>query len=518
MKKSLSIYSANLLYLVTMLLVILVGSTVQMLHLSWGLIATEVVLIALPAILFLRSKKIPLKEGLRLNRISLPVAVISLLLGVFTYLFSVLIELVMANLTGLPSVDLGKSAMPQSTLQYLLYFVAIAISAPICEELLFRGAIQSSYEQRKSTLFAIVVPALMFAFYHFRLSGLPGLLPVAFLIGYVAWRSRSVFSTMLVHFGMNGFAATITILALSGSKFPATLMSNYWILGGGLAVTLVLLFIFIRLQPKPEAGEPVEEAPAGWLKKYWALVVAAILYVGIVVATLVAQLSGATAVTDLTFDPVKLAEPVESRYQAVNRAGDVVGEMICLVSPAGETVSLTCESEIEAFEVKIDNSTWIDEGHTAKLSATWNSAFDLEEYAFEMTTMNGSMFSNLVKDGNLVTTIVVEEKSTVLPEKFLTEFEWAWRISNLNNSEGLFYKMLYVYPSRWDNEAQKNVTLVKDEVIHIAGEETLTLPAGEFKTVKVTLGSQAAWYALEDASAPRPVKFDDGMLIYSLMK
>jgi len=237
-----------------------------------------------------------------------------------------------------------------------------------------------------------------------------------------------------------------------------------------------------------------------------------------VVATLVAQLSGATAVTDLTFDPVKLAEPVESRYQAVNRAGDVVGEMICLVSPAGETVSLTCESEIEAFEVKIDNSTWIDEGHTAKLSATWNSAFDLEEYAFEMTTMNGSMFSNLVKDGNLVTTIVVEEKSTVLPEKFLTEFEWAWRISNLNNSEGLFYKMLYVYPSRWDNEAQKNVTLVKDEVIHIAGEETLTLPAGEFKTVKVTLGSQAAWYALEDASAPRPVKFDDGMLIYSLMK
>ncbi|MRR31596.1 hypothetical protein EG834_14995, partial [bacterium] len=123
MKKSLSIASANLLYLVTMLLVIIVGSTIQMLHLSWGLIATEVVLIALPAILFLRAKKLPLKEGLRLNQISLPVAVVSLLLGVFTYLFSVLIELVMANLTGLPSVDLGQTALPQSTLQYALYFV-----------------------------------------------------------------------------------------------------------------------------------------------------------------------------------------------------------------------------------------------------------------------------------------------------------------------------------------------------------------------------------------------------------
>lgn len=518
MKKSLTLTSANLLYLATMLLVIVVGSIVQTLHLSLGLIATEVVLIALPAILFLRARKVPLKEGLRLNRISLPVAVVSLLLGVSTYLFSVLIELVMAKLTGLPSVDLSQSAMPQSTLQYALYFAAIAISAPICEELLFRGAIQGSYEQRKSAWFAIAVPALMFAFYHFRLSGLPGLLPVAFLIGYVAWRSRSTFSTMLLHFGMNASAATITILALSGSKLPETLFSNYWILGAGLAVTLVLLFIFIRLQPKPEAYEPVEEAPASWFKKYWTLIVAGLLYAVVVGATLAAQLSGATASTDLKFLPPEITAPVESRYQAVNRAGDVVGEMDCTITPHGETFNLACDSNIDAFEVKQANSIWVDEGHTANLDVTWSSAFDLLDYSYTMTTLNGTAFTYMVKDGSLVTSGRGEETPVALPEKYLMDFEWAWKVSNLDGSGGLFYKSPYVHLSDWDNELNKNVTLVKDEVIHIAGEETLNLPAGEFKTWKVTLGGQTAWYAQDDKLGPRPVQFDDAMLIYSLMK
>jgi len=518
MKKSLTITSANLLYLVTMLLVIVVGSIVQTLHLSLGLIATEVVLIALPAILFLRAKKVPLKDGLRLNRISLPVAVVSLLLGVSTYLFSVLIELVMAKLTGLPSVDLSQAAMPQTTLQYALYFAAIAISAPICEELLFRGAIQGSYEQRKSAWFAIAVPALMFAFYHFRLSGLPGLLPVAFLIGYVAFRTRSIYASILVHFGINATAATVTILALNGITIIKEFSNLVIVSAGGLVVTLVLLFIFIRLQPKPEAYEPVEEAPASWIKKYWALIVAGNLYAVVVGATLAAQLSGATASTDLKFNPPMITAPVESHYQAVNRAGDVVGEMDCTITPYGETFDLDCSNDIKAFEVKQGNSIWVDEGHTANLAVTWSSAFDLRNYSYKMTSSTGGTFTALLKDGRLVTKSSGVDNSTVLPEKYLMDYEWAWKVKELIGTGGLFYKTPYVYQSRWDNETSKNITLVQDEVIHLAGEETLSLPAGDFKTWKATLGSQTAWYALNDKLGPRPVQFDDGMLIYSLMK
>lgn len=518
MKKSLTITSANLLYLVTMVLVLLLGSVVQTINLTLGLIATEVVLIALPAILFLRARKVPLKEGLRLNPIKPGIAVISLLLGISTYVFSILIEELMQKLSGLPSVDVSASAMPHGIVFYILYFLAVAISAPICEELLFRGAIQGSYEQRKSAWFAIAVPALMFAFYHFRLSGLPGLLPVAFLMGFVAYRTRSIYGSILVHFGINATAAIITILALNGITIIKEFSNLVIVSAGGLLVTLLLLFIFIRLQPKPEAYEPVEEAPARWIKKYWTLIVAGVIYAVVVGATLAAQLSGATASMDLKFLPPEITAPVESRYQAVNRAGDVVGEMDCTITPQGETFNLVCNSNIEAFEVKQGNSIWVDEGHTANLDVTWSSAFDLQDYSYTMTTLNGTAFTYMVKDGSLVTAGRGEETPVVLPDKYLMDFEWAWKVSSLDGSGGLFYKSPYVHLSDWDNELNKNVTLVKDEVIHIAGEETLTLPAGEFKTWKVTLGGQTAWYAQDDKFGPRPVQFDDAMLIYSLMK
>jgi hypothetical protein len=65
-----SIFSVNLLYLVTMLLVLVLGAVMQSLHFIWGLIATEALLILLPTVAFLRLRRIPLQEGLRLKPIA----------------------------------------------------------------------------------------------------------------------------------------------------------------------------------------------------------------------------------------------------------------------------------------------------------------------------------------------------------------------------------------------------------------------------------------------------------------
>ncbi|MBA3072050.1 MAG: CPBP family intramembrane metalloprotease [Anaerolineae bacterium] len=464
MKKSLSIPSANLLYLVSMLLVLFLGSTVQTLNLTLGIIATEVFLIALPAVILLLIKKIPIKDGLRLNPIKPGIAVISILLGVSTYVFSILIEQLMMKLSGTPSVDVPAGAMPEGTLFYILYFLALAIFAPVCEEILFRGAIQGAYENKKNAWFAITLPTLMFAFYHFRLSGLPGLLPVAFIMGFVAFRTRSIVSSTLVHFGINAIAAIVTILALNGITIIKEFSNLVIVSLIGLAVTLILLYLFIRLQPKPEPYEAVEEAPVKWFKKYWALLVAGILYAAVVGLTLYAQLTGATASTNLTYTRPELTAPVESRYQSVNHAGDVVGEMNCVVTPQGATFSLVCDSEVEAFEIKIGNSMWKDEGHTGKLIITWQtSTNDLLDYSYVMTSDKGGVMSALLEDGNLVYTTPYDEHSTALPEEFLIDFEWPWKVSSLDNNGGLFYKSPYVYLNRWDNDAKKNVTLIQDD-------------------------------------------------------
>ena len=521
MKKALSLFTANLSYLVSMLLVVTVGSIIQTLDLPLGLIGTEFLLILLPTILFLVGKKVNLKEGLRLNPIKPAVAVICLFLGVGTYLFSLVIEGLMMQVSGQPPVNIPPDMLPKGLVPSLLYFFALAVAAPLCEEALFRGAVQGAYESRKSVALAIAIPALMFAFYHFRLSGLPGLLPVSFLLGYVAWRSRSIIGTILIHVGMNASAATVTLLSLNGSDVPEKFLSQGWPSIAGLVLAVVLLLLFIKVQPKPAVEEQVIEEPRRrWFAVYWPLVISFVLYVAVVVLMLLAPTAASPANTVVRFNPPHIEAPVESRYQAVNRAGDVVGEMDCTVTPNGETFSLDCAETIQPYEVKEGDSLWVDMGHSATLHVTWSSAsFETLEYNYESKFDKGDGFTSTLENGNLVTNATYDEIEPIVIEGDpLLQYEWAWKVNDLEGIGGPLFSTTYIYLMRWDNDLQKNLPLVQNETLELKGSEKITIPAGDFETWKVTLGGQTAWYGVDDAGYPRPIQFDDGMLVYSLMK
>ncbi|RPI22908.1 MAG: CPBP family intramembrane metalloprotease, partial [Chloroflexota bacterium] len=283
MNKSLSLQAANFLFLLTMLLILTVGSVMQYLSLSLGLIATEVLLILLPTLIFLRLRRVPLKTGLRLNPIRPLTALACVLLGFSVSLFSLFIEAVMMQLTGMPPVPVPEGSTPSGVFPALLYFTGLAISAPICEEIMFRGAIQGAYENRRKVSMAITVTALMFAFYHMRLTGLLALLPVAFILGYVAWRTQSIYATMLVHFGMNATSAAITLVYVLGNGMVLPLVSP-WTAAAGLAATAALLWVLRRTTHLPQTtASETEPEPAGlprpsWLAVYWPLIGAWVLY------------------------------------------------------------------------------------------------------------------------------------------------------------------------------------------------------------------------------------------------
>src|SRR5574338_545927 len=87
MKKAVRISQVNILYLITMVLVITAGSLLQYFNLSWGLVATEVLLILLPAVLVLRMNGISLREGLRLRPIGLGLAAACVIIGIGVFFF-----------------------------------------------------------------------------------------------------------------------------------------------------------------------------------------------------------------------------------------------------------------------------------------------------------------------------------------------------------------------------------------------------------------------------------------------
>jgi hypothetical protein len=531
MKKSLSLLSANLLFALTMVLVISLGSAVQSVNLGWGLIATEVFIIALPTILFLSQQHVPLAEGLRLKPLPPLTGAACVLLGIALFFFGLLIEGIMAQLTGQQSVPLPENMLPKTAADMVAYFAALAIFAPLCEEMLFRGAVQGAYESRKSAGFAISLTALLFAFYHFRLSGLPGLLPIAFVLSYVVWRTGSIYAGMLIHFGNNGSAALQSILYFStGKGLP---FISLWSALGGLLVTIVLLVVITRLHPQTAAVTPAEvvgpavpvpppSRPKPWLATYWPLFIAGVLYFGVAGLTAVNSLIPKPApASEIQYGMPILRSPVESHYIVTNEGGQTVGEMDCTLKPASIPIQLDCTRTIRAFEYTSKTSYYNDGNHTDSIRASWDSTtMELVSFAYEKKYEDGSHYRYVVNDGQLASTDPTGTQMVDLPQNVLTEFEWAWHAALLKANSGQSFRLPFAYLMNWDNELKKAAPEVKNLVLRVFDDETLALPQGNVTARKMTLASQSAWVAREDALAgiPRPAKFDDGMFVYLLGK
>ncbi len=525
MRKSLSLFSANLLFMLTMLLVITVGSFIQSISLSWGLIITECILIALPTILFFRQKRIPLRAGLRFEPLPILTGVLCVLLGVSVYLFGLVIEGVMAQLTGMQSVPVPNNLLPKTTLDMIAYAVALAIFAPLGEEILFRGAIQNAYEEKKPAWLAISITALLFAFYHFRLSGLPALLPVAFILGYVVWKTRSILAGMLIHFGNNGASAAQSVYFFTTGKSLPFL--SLWSALVGLIVAVIILLVIRRLYSAPR--QPVQEivtepsvnfAKTSWFATYWPLIVSGILYIAVAGMTVAAAILAKFAPsTQVSYGLPSLQAPVQSHYSIMNQGGQTVGEMDCVLSPAGSRVNLECSRTIQAYEITVENSYYKDESHADTIAVSWNSTtMELLSFSLEKRYTDGTLITSSVEYNHLTSTDGTGTADILMPENVVVEFEWAWHAALLRADSGDSFSVPFGYLMKWDEQTNSSGPVVRDEVLRVYSDENIALPMGETTVRKLTLAGTTAWYSKNDAAAGlmRPVKFDDGMLIYSL--
>jgi membrane protease YdiL (CAAX protease family) len=509
-----SIFPVNLLYLVTILLNLVLGSLVQSLHLIWGLIASEALLFLLPTIAFLRLRRIPLKEGLRLKPIRPLIGLLCILLGFTTYLFVVIVDTIMAHLTTIPVMPVSaESVMPKGTPESIGLFLAMAVAAPLCEEPLFRGVIQRAYEEHRSTSSAIAIAALMFAFWHFQLSGLWGLLLVAFILGYVAWRSGSIYASILAHFGLNATSVANTLLALNtGNGLPFLGLPAAV---AGVVVTVVLIYAIRRLQPMEAQPAPLEQGqPRSWLWNYSPLAVAGLLYLGVIGLTV---MTGHITLSQAGYNRVQIDQVLESRFQITNQAGDKVGDMNCKITPQGSDVRLDCAGNVRAYEAPTSTGSIQYGNHTIAWSATWNTdTMGLDDFTFERTYEEaGNNLSAAVKDGRLVVEDSAGKQEIALSPDDLVEYEWAWRVNALKPQFFTSIQAPFAHMLWWDERVIKSHPALTDEVLHLYQSEPLDLPAGKFQAHKASVGGQSAWYANDRVG---PVRIDDGILIYELEK
>ncbi|MFO7953089.1 MAG: CPBP family intramembrane glutamic endopeptidase [Bacillota bacterium] len=269
-KRKPGLKSVMRLYVVVFLILLVVGSIVQGWNLEIGMLITQWILILLPAIWILTRYRVDRTSFIRLNPLKFDyIPVIILLSASFWLLNMVIAAGLVTGLTEFGYEPVVVLEPPQTFQHYLIYLLAIAVSAGICEEVLFRGTILPAIEEH-GVIPAIIFSSLLFALFHGSFLNLISTFMLGAVIAVVVIKTGSLWGGVLYHM-LNNFYA-ITYLYLVGQQETATEVDPQAFLGliPLLLLGLVLAYFSLRLlHSKTKTKSLLKNQEGRWLPKGW---------------------------------------------------------------------------------------------------------------------------------------------------------------------------------------------------------------------------------------------------------
>ncbi len=171
--------------------------------------------------------------------------------------FGVLIE---PLVTSLPYVEQFSELMAQmlGDMNWLT-FLTVAVAAPFLEEIVFRGIILNGFLKNYTPSKAIIWSAVLFGLIHLNpYQFIPAFL-IGLLMGWIYWRTGSLWLCILIHFVNNsmGFVQN-WLFDVPADELESTraLFENdnsyFLLLGGSLGVILLCLYMLHRLMRQPQ--------------------------------------------------------------------------------------------------------------------------------------------------------------------------------------------------------------------------------------------------------------------------
>ena len=132
-----------------------------------------------------------------------------------------------------------------------LTVIVVGLLAGICEEMLFRGPVQASLLRRVPPWIAIIFAAVLFSAAHLDLHGLVMRAGLGVLLGWMVWRSGSIFPAMLAHAAFDSTQLAIAAWTMHHSGSSAAHgfhvgAADVIMLGIGAAVIVVAVMLWRR--------------------------------------------------------------------------------------------------------------------------------------------------------------------------------------------------------------------------------------------------------------------------------
>ena len=142
-----------------------------------------------------------------------------------------------------------------------LFPLALMIGATpaICEELLFRGYVQTRLTRSWGPIAGILMASGLFAIFHMDLVHVIAVFPLGMFLGFVSWRSGSLFPAMMGHFVNNVISVVAVVLAPEDQSditlaMPVAFLS-LGILGLGFLGAMAVIAATIAY-PAPQSDPP----------------------------------------------------------------------------------------------------------------------------------------------------------------------------------------------------------------------------------------------------------------------
>ncbi len=529
-----SLFAANL-YLLAGLIVLVLGSVLPKIGVRYLVgIAVEVALAA-GALLFMRFEKLSIRETLRWRRPGWQAMVLSGGVVFGLWLAGVLLNLLTTVVFGY-TTPLSPSMFPRNAPEAFLLILSTVVVAPLCEEVMFRGYVQRAYERRHPWI-GITVSGVIFALYHLRFQGAFALVPVAFTLGFVAWRSDSLFPGMLLHAAYNSLA-TAVIIASSFLPMPVVGGLVMALICAGVLLTpiaLVALWGFWRVtHPPARAALP---RLTGWRTWAWAVplvVMFGIYSYAVYAEVLVGRFPEKLAADALTFEmPTAWDTPTQWQYVIRGGINQTVGTATCELMPQSDSVELACRVQQDAFEadlpfnlppgfdaLALPGFSLAGEAFESSQRVIWAKA-GLALRALAGTRETGKTALTLIA-GDADKILRVERanatETAILPPGTLLDGEWPWRLSALP------FALTYGSTQPLALVSNEGYIHIVDAFVIVEGSEPAWTPAGNFVTWRVAVtyeidGAETTLTAWYDVDAPHTlVRYDNGEVSYLLEK
>ncbi|MGL4572783.1 MAG: lysostaphin resistance A-like protein [Clostridium sp.] len=230
----------------------------------------------IPAIIYVIVTKCKIKETFRLNKIPFKELILVIVLG--------FVCIPIMNFFGLLSGmffenNVGNLMTSIVGTPYIVLLLLIAVMPAITEEITLRGIVLSGYDGKGKFKSALVV-GLFFGIFHLDAQQFLYATVLGFILAYVVRATGSIYSSMIMHFVLNGSSVTIQKLSIlqdpkvleqasDVSIKTLTFSEKFVLLQAGLAMMIfagVIAFIIIQKLNNLGKARGVRQIPRGLCK------------------------------------------------------------------------------------------------------------------------------------------------------------------------------------------------------------------------------------------------------------